>query len=459
MAEVEVAMIFPPETALMHRDPSLPGLRILLDPQLFMDRLSRALPGKDLRNPRITYVKYEPQSNCLVGYRLQSEDTEVQLSAIAYRSNIQRELQIARNRRSVAGPLGPGRLVLEDCATVVSIFPNDSKLKGLRTLADREARKGLLVRLLPDRSELWEGTLECLAYKPQRRYVARWCGQDAEAILKFYNPKVYRFAQANARAFQSRGSFRLPKLLGACEQEAALAFEWLPGVLLSKVISDPQLEPQVLVKVGEALADLQGQGCEGLPCTSPESEAGGLSRIAEALGFAFPTLAKRAQEVARRLSISLVEEPAPCLPIHGDFNPTQVLLSGDKLAILDLDRAGQGDPAFDLGNFLSHLERDALAGRISPARLEKAKDALLQGYRPGFDPDLVARTDLYTAARLFQQLHPFRYWQPQGPALPPRRFRELHWPECVETTFKRIEEIMRNHPSAKPPKLFKTSGV
>src|SRR5262249_54818940 len=157
------------------------------------------------------------------------------------------------------------------------------------------------------------------------------------------------------------------------------AFECLPGVLLSEVITDPQLDTQVLVNVGEALADLQGQDSEGLPNTTPEAEAAGLNRVAEALGFVFPHRARRAQELAQRIGASLVQDPAPFRPIHGDFNPTQMLLSGNKVAILDLDRASRGDPAVDLGNFLSHLERDALAGLISPDRLEKVKEALLQG--------------------------------------------------------------------------------
>src|SRR5262249_35879252 len=320
-------MLFPPATALMQRDPSLAGLAILLDPQVFVDKLGRALAAKDLCNPRITYVKYERQSHCLAGYRLQTGDTEVHLSAIAYRSNIQNELQIARNRRSIAGPLGPGRLVFEDCATVVSIFPNDSKLISLRYLAKPQARKRLLRQLLPDRSALWKGTLQCRAYKPQRRYVARLCGRDGEAILKVYNAEGYRRAQANARAFQSRCSCKLPQLLGGCEQRATLAFEWLPGVLLSEVITDPQLDTQVLVNVGEALADLQGQDSEGLPNTTPEAEAAGLNRVAEALGFVFPHRARRAQELAQRIGASLVQDPAPFRPIHGDFNPTQMLLS------------------------------------------------------------------------------------------------------------------------------------
>ena len=40
------------------------------------------------------------------------------------------------NEAIVAGPLGPGRIVLEDRAVVVNVFPNDLKLPELQHLAD-----------------------------------------------------------------------------------------------------------------------------------------------------------------------------------------------------------------------------------------------------------------------------------------------------------------------------------
>ena len=41
-------------------------------------------------------------------------------------------------------------LVLEQCAIVVSAFPNDLKLPGLQHLTDTGERKQLLSELLPD---------------------------------------------------------------------------------------------------------------------------------------------------------------------------------------------------------------------------------------------------------------------------------------------------------------------
>jgi 5-methylthioribose kinase len=41
--------------------------------------------------------------------------------------------------------------------------------------------------------------------------------------------------------------------------------------------------------------------------------------------------------------------------VHGDFSPKNLLLDGDRLMLIDFEVGHYGDPAFDLGFFLTHL--------------------------------------------------------------------------------------------------------
>jgi hypothetical protein len=43
-----------------------------------------------------------------------------------------------------------------------------------------------------------------------------------------------------------------------------------------------------------------------------------------------------------------------CL-VHGDFSPKNLLVYGDRLMLIDFEAGHYGDPAFDLGFFLTHL--------------------------------------------------------------------------------------------------------
>lgn len=52
--------------------------------------------------------------------------------------------------------------------------------------------------------------------------------------------------------------------------------------------------------------------------------------------------------------ISEMFATAVCL-VHADFSPKNVLIAGDRIVLVDFETGHYGDPAFDLGFFLSHL--------------------------------------------------------------------------------------------------------
>lgn len=69
---------------------------------------------------------------------------------------------------------------------------------------------------------------------------------------------------------------------------------------------------------------------------------------------------RRVAEVAPAVSraiAALIEEmfaTAVCL-VHADFSPKNVLIAGERIVLVDFETGHFGDPAFDLGFFLSHL--------------------------------------------------------------------------------------------------------
>src|SRR5262245_51767131 len=137
-------MLSPPDRELVRRDRAVPGLPVLLDPAAFVDVLNTALPDAGVRAGWTTYVRYKPQTSCLVGYALETDHGRVRVHARAHRLADADKLHKASEQPGVPGPLGPGRLVLENCATSVSVFPNDWALKGLARINDATAREELL---------------------------------------------------------------------------------------------------------------------------------------------------------------------------------------------------------------------------------------------------------------------------------------------------------------------------
>ncbi|MDR3632723.1 MAG: aminoglycoside phosphotransferase family protein [Isosphaeraceae bacterium] len=95
--------------------------------------------------------------------------------------------------------------------------------------------------------------------------------------------------------------------------------------------------------------------------------------------------------------------PVPTF-VHADFSPKNILVHGQGLTVVDFETAHAGDPAFDLGFFLSHLLLKAVRARphdgpylgliraFWDAYHERLRDAL------DADPDLVRRAIAHTAA-------------------------------------------------------------
>src|SRR2546425_3568560 len=142
-------MLSPAEPDFARRDSAVPGLTIALDPDACVAALRGAAPQADIRMAQITYVRYKPQTYCRVAYRLNVAGADVDVDVRACRPEDLAQWREDRERVCVSGPLGPGRIVLADCALLISVFPNDLGLPVLQHLTDTVERKRLLHELLP----------------------------------------------------------------------------------------------------------------------------------------------------------------------------------------------------------------------------------------------------------------------------------------------------------------------
>ena len=104
---------------------------------------------------------------------------------------------------------------------------------------------------------------------------------------------------------------------------------------------------------------------------------------------------RRLPEVAPQLAAPinrLIDEmfaTAVCL-VHADFSPKNVLIAGERIVLVDFETGHYGDPAFDLGFFLSHL---LLKTVLHAARFDEyaaLTTAFWQTYSEGLQPPAVA---------------------------------------------------------------------
>ncbi len=361
-------MLLTADKNLIQREPFLPGLRVLLDDAALLEYLQLTWPQLQWRSLHSRYIRYKPQTNCLVALEAQVSKAQgpwqsLWLYAKAFRMDDDAKLQKWQQRPGMSQVLGIGRWIWLEASVKLSVLPNDAKLKSLIKLLEPHHQAPTIAKLLPAKRISNTGQLRLLRYKPERRLVAQWCCQDTpQALIKAYTAPNYEKAWRHANGFQSQPELAIAPLIGKRDKYHLLAWDWLSGVPLPDWMSDPGFSHDDLSRVGVALAQLHRQGPSHLKHLNLTHQRQTLLQLADWIGFLLPSWRLEAVEVAQILSQRLMQLPSLTTAIHGDFYADQVLWRDDRIAIIDLDRAALGHPAQDIGNFIAHLERQALLG-------------------------------------------------------------------------------------------------
>ena len=436
-------MLACPDADLVRRDPTLPGLGLVLDGEALLAALRRFVPA--VEGPvTFHYLRYKPGTSCLAGFEACWEGERQYFQARAHQPGSPEKL----SRRDAALCTRPLPLVLADQAVVLSVFPDDRRLPSLKRLAEGHSRRQLLSQVFPDDPEFSSGQIRCLRYKPERRYVGQLVVRDAPvAVVKLHRAQAYEVASEAAKRLQSRSILRLAARIGQSTRHGLVAQQWLPGELLETLLARGDLASCQLGRVGAAIAELHDQPSKGLAQLTRQVEWDRLEQAAQYIAALWPPLERQAGQVAREIGTRLVDLPPQYAAIHGDFYARQVLLDEATVNILDLDEAVAGDPAADLGNFLAHLQMDAVREKLPDRRAEAAGEAVCEGYRGGLHEEALARVSLYVAAGLIR--------------LAPHLFRERYsdWPDRLATVLLHAERMLWRRPCtrvvgrpAKPPR-------
>jgi len=395
--------VIPAEQALVRRERHMPGLPLLLDDGAFTALLAERLPDAGVHAARATYLRYKPQTSCLVAFHVQTDAGETMVHARAERHGATGRLQRLAALAERQTALGPGAVVLPELALAVLPFPSDRRLPALVALADARARRRLFGA---------DGRLRVLAYKPERRFVARTGG----LVVRAYAERQWLAAATAAAAIRPTGDLRVPRCVAVASGSHTLATEWMPGRRLDERLDGTG--DDVAGAVALALRALHGSTpARALPVHESVADPEALLAAAGAAAVAGAPTGRRARALAERLGRRLAGRPPGGVVVHGDFSSDQVLLDGDGATLVDLDAAGLGHPSDDLASFAGDLELRVIEGRLHRETADRAVSDLTEAY-VGIAPiDAGAEElSLLTAAALLRRVaEPFRHRRPDWP--------------------------------------------
>ncbi|NOT00177.1 MAG: hypothetical protein HOP29_06075 [Phycisphaerales bacterium] len=317
-------------------------------------------------------------------------------------------------------------------------FPNDRRLRGLRTFARRD-------RVL----ETWrswsggsgeqvdEDTLQrkLVRYVPEQKCVVRvraeWSSTTGGAVVTRRvavrsSPTAgcqrleRRHRQVCGRVGGGASGFVVPGVVGFNPRRGLLALEWLRGDTLVEALRRGD-EFEVMTRVVRALREFHGMT---IPDLAELTGVGLVNSVADALTdltATCPDLHEPLSILAEGLPRGLAGmESGPPVTLHNDLHGNQVTVKKNRVAILDLERLAVGAADIDVANLATQLHMlgvrpdhdvDAVtADRWRGALLACWKDASRCEWNPARFHLLAARSRLELARGILRHLRP--WWQP-----------------------------------------------
>jgi tRNA A-37 threonylcarbamoyl transferase component Bud32 len=303
------------------------------------------------------------------------------------------------------GPHATG--VLEDLGMAVSVFPVNAALPALVDATDPRRMAPVLGSPLAgiDLVRLRRSGGAVLLYRLEG-------GGDLFGKLGY---AAGGEALAGVLAALGNGAHRIacPRVAGRCAELDLTLISRVPG-RRPDLRSTGELEAAVDGAARVAAALHTSGIAAGTAHTLEDELARTAGAVAEIRGDA-PELADRLTRALERAGATAARIPAqPAVLAHGDLTPSQLLIDGDRVGLVDFDGVCRAEPAFDLGRFLAYL-RVALAKSGNPAgdalgaRLLAAYAASGGPAAPGPRVEAWATASLVQmAAHCWRQLKPAR---------------------------------------------------
>lgn len=170
-----------------------------------------------------------------------------------------------------------------------------------------------------------------------------------------------------------------PRVIAYFPEHGCLVTEWIEGPLVPPEDLKKRDTLELLVR---SVKDFH-QNCAPIPGSfSPFRVVEQYKEFAESRGLEMPDIYHHLSGTAAEIEAAFRDNPVPDCPCHNDLLNANFLNCGDRIAIVDYEYAGMGDPFFDLGNLSINNDFDEATdvmllemyfGEATPARMARLK--------------------------------------------------------------------------------------
>ncbi len=155
----------------------------------------------------------------------------------------------------------------------------------------------------------------------------------------------------------------------------------VPGIEFTQLLEDAEQAKAVAKRIAKMSYSLHHSGIKTAKSHSIIQELEVLKHQLCQVAEKQPELKTKIHELYGLLthySKPLLKRPYLC--IHRDFYPDQIMVNKDRLYLLDLDLFCMGDPCLDIGNFVAHVQEQALREKSNLLAYQAITDNFIQHY-------------------------------------------------------------------------------
>lgn len=318
-------------------DPAVPAAAVLLGSDgVAVVGGAVALMGGELLTAERAHVSYEPGSAVAVRWEATTRWPDGRTTVES----------IVAAATPDGPPAGSVPFEIEDLLVGLYRWPHDPDLPGLVLATDSALRP-----------QWWEAcgevrALDVVTYRPGRRAIVRGVGDVGEVYVKVLRPHRVERALRRHATFTGAG-LPVPEVLHADAELGVVVTAALPGeTMRAALTSDGDVpEPAALLALLDRLpVDLAARVRRIAPPTAE------LDRHASMLRAVLPEAAAVLGRIRAAVDPDALPTDGTPVPVHGDFHDDQLLVTGGVVTgLLDIDGAGAGSRADDLGTMLGHL--------------------------------------------------------------------------------------------------------
>lgn len=376
---------------------------IVLEPESHgVPELLRAHVGDPPPRLALTRSKYKPSGKLTAYYELVTRDSRWSRRHVAV------TWRTGALAAETADPWQEydGRLAATSVDGRVSVLvsPDDPAMPQLRRLHDR----GHLFSAMAGLGQAWQGPvdelrIQTIRYRPGQRHVlyvrsARMrCGLFVKTDRDDLGAHAVRMARMLQEVLPARcGSTAVAEPLGYLPEDRVAAWRQVTGQpLRNRLWDDPPVAAGLVALVGLCARSVHDGGPElasavawsrvGSAAGSVRVELAATRRAGEHIVTLLPGTGRTYQAVLDDVTDRLDRLPSGVATVvHGDLKAENLVATGHRIRLLDLDRCGWADPALDLAKFLADLRWWCAADRPRAALLARA-------FRMGYGPVEPAR--------------------------------------------------------------------